>query len=250
MQQNNAINDERIVVYYQPIVNQDGKCVKAEALLRLNIDGTMYYPGDFLPVVENENYSHFITKAVLNKVCGHIKLLESQGYEFEKISINLSTEDLLINDGYKDLIDIVENKHKMTFQKIAFEILENTDKVQYEPLVRAMTAFKSITDVEFYLDDFGSGYSNLLRLLSLPVSIIKFDKDILKKIRKNSSIFSTVKTNVETFLEAGYNILFEGVEDEVDIASCKQMNADFLQGYAYSKPVELEAVKTFFNKAE
>ena len=250
MQKTNNLDDERIVIHYQPIMDKNGQCKKAEALMRLKINDTLYYPGDFLPVVENENYSHFVTKAVLNKVCGHIKELEADNYQFEKISINLSTEDLLINDGYKDLINIVEGEHKMTFDKIAFEILENTDKVQYEPLVKAMIAFKSITGVEFYLDDFGSGYSNLLRLLSLPVNIIKFDRDILKKIKKSSAVFSTVRTNVQTFLDAGYNVLFEGVEDEADISACQAMNIDYYQGYAYAKPSELDKLKTFFKKAE
>lgn len=250
MQKTNNLDDERVIVHYQPIMDKNGQCKKAEALMRLKIDDTMYYPGDFLPIVENENYSHFITKIMLNKVCGHIKELEANNYQFEKISINLSTEDLLINDGYKDLIDIVENRHRMTFDKIAFEILENTDKVQYEPLVKAMIAFKSVTGVEFYLDDFGSGYSNLLRLLSLPVNIIKFDKDILKKIKKSSAVFSTVQTNVQTFLDAGYNVLFEGVEDEADISACQAMNIDYYQGYAYAKPSELDKLKTFFKKAE
>jgi EAL domain-containing protein (putative c-di-GMP-specific phosphodiesterase class I) len=144
--------------------------------MRLNINGEMYYPKDFLPVVEKENYSHFITKAVLNKVCKHIKQLEHEKYNFDKISVNLSTEDLLINDGYKTLINIVEKVNGISFEKIAFEILEGTDKVSYEPLVKTMVALKTVTDVEFYLDDFGTGYSNLSRLLSLPISIVKFDK--------------------------------------------------------------------------
>ena len=196
IQKNNNLDDERIIIHYQPIISSVGECKKAEALMRLKVNDVIYYPGDFLDVIENENYSHFITKVILNKVCNDIKKLENESYLFDKISINLSTEDLLINDGYKDLIDIVENKHQLTFDKIAFEILENTDKVKYEPLVRAMTAFKSITNVEFYLDDFGSGYSNLLRLLSLPVDIIKFDRDVLKKIKQNEAVFSTVSTNV------------------------------------------------------
>ena len=248
IQTRQVLDDDRIVVHYQPIFDNNGECHKAEALMRLNINGEMYYPKDFLPVVEKENYSHFITKAVLNKVCKHIKQLEHEKYNFDKISVNLSTEDLLINDGYKTLINIVEKVNGISFEKIAFEILEGTDKVSYEPLVKTMIALKSVTDVEFYLDDFGTGYSNLSRLLSLPISIVKFDKSILKNMRTNPVLYTTIKSNVQILKEQGYEVLFEGVEDQPDIDLCKKMGTNYYQGYMYTKPGDISILKKFFEK--
>lgn len=250
IQRTHNLNDERIIVQYQPIMQNNGVCKKAEALMRLRIDDKIYYPVDFLPVVQRENYQHLITQIVLNKVCQHIKKLAADGYLFDKISVNISTEDLLINEGYKDLIRIVEEDNAMSFDKIAFEILETSDTVKYDPLVKAMIAFKSITAVDFYLDDYGSGYSNFLRLLSLPVSVIKFDRSILQKIRQNNSVFSTVNTNVKTFSQAGYSILFEGIEDEQDIETCEKMQVDFYQGFKFAKPGDLSILYDFFERAE
>ena len=138
----------------------------------------------------------------------------------------------------------------MTFDKIAFEILETSDSVKYDPLIKAMIAFKSITAVDFYLDDYGSGYSNFLRLLSLPVSVIKFDRSILQKIRQNDKVFSTVDTNVKTFSNAGYSILFEGIEDDQDVETCKKMQVDFYQGFKFAKPSDVSILYDFFQKAE
>ena len=248
IQQTNDLDDERVMVFYQPIMGKDSKCYKAEALMRLKVNDVVYYPGDFLPVVEGENYSHLITKIMLNKVCGHIKELEREGYDIRKISINLSTADLLINDGYKDFIEIVEEKHNLSFGKIAFEILEYNDKVDYSPLVKTMTAFSVISGVEFYLDDFGTGYSNLLRLLSLPVKIIKFDREILRKIHSAPSTLEIIQSNIRTFLEAGYEILFEGVETEEDLETCKQLQSHYFQGFHFSRPIELLELKTYLQK--
>ena len=250
IQRNNRFDDERIIVHYQPIMNSSKECYKAEALMRLQVGDTLYYPNDFLPVVHRENYSQLVTKAMLNKVCQHIKSLEALGYNIEKISINVDTSDLLINDGYIDLIEIVEGKHNMSFDKIAFEILEYTDNVEYNALVRVMTAFGAISNIEFYLDDFGSGYSNLLRLLSLPISIIKFDRSILKKLRTAPEIKAIVENNIETFVKSGYKILFEGVETEDDLALCEQLGADYYQGYFFGKPGELSELKTYLTKAQ
>lgn len=248
IQKTNNYDDERVIVYYQPIFDQHRSCYKAEALMRLQVGDTLYSPADFLPVVENENYSHLITKIMLHKVCRHLKVLEQEGYDIRKISINASTADLLVNDGYRDFIDIVENHHHLTFDQIAFEILEYTDSVDYEPLVKTMTAFSVISGIEFYLDDFGSGYSNLLRLLSLPVKIIKFDRDILRKIHDTSNSLSIVKSNIETFRGAGYEILFEGVETAEDIAICEELGTDYFQGYFFAKPGDFETLKTYLMK--
>jgi EAL domain-containing protein (putative c-di-GMP-specific phosphodiesterase class I) len=250
IQRTNNFNDERVIVHYQPILDSDKKCYKAEALMRLKVGDTLLYPGDFLPIVESENYSQLITKIMLNKVCLHIKELEAEGYNVGKISINLSTSDLLVNDGYRDLIDIVEVRHGLSFDKIAFEILEYTDDADYTPLVKTMTAFSAVSNVEFYLDDFGSGYSNLLRLLSLPVKIIKFDRSILKKMRSAPSTKAIIQNNIQIFVESGYQILFEGVESEEDLALCEELGAHYYQGYHFAKPADLNVLKTFLVKAQ
>lgn len=248
IQRSNNLNDDRILVYYQPIMESNRDCYKAEALMRLKVGETTYYPGDFLPVVENENYSHLITKIVLNKVCLHIKELEEEGYRIDKISINLSTIDLLANEGYKDFIEIVEKRHKMTFDKIAFELLEYSDKADYKTLIKTMTAFSVISGVEFYLDDFGAGYSNLLRLISLPVKVIKFDKDILKRVHAAPSTLAIIHSNIQTFVEAGYQILFEGIETEEDLAICEKLQVSYFQGFYFARPGELTELKKHLMK--
>ena len=250
IQQSNNLDDPRVVVHYQPILDADKMCYKAEALMRLQIEDKLYYPGDFLPVVESENYSHLVTKIILNKVCLHIKELEREGYNIDKISINLSTSDLLMGEGYKDFTKIVEKEHGLSFEKIAFEILEYTDKVDYAPLIKMMSAFSYLTKVEFYLDDFGSGYSNLLRLLSLPVKIIKFDRGILQRMRLAPSTKTIVQNNIQIFIESGYQILFEGVETEEDLALCEELGAHYYQGFYFARPAPLEELKTYLTKAQ
>lgn len=242
------LNDERVIIKFQPIINQDGKFVKAEALMRLKVGDTIYSPNMFLPIAEEKNYTHTLTKIALHKTCLAIKEMKSENRDFEKFSINLSTSDFMLSDGYEDFIDIVENVNNMDFSDLAFEILETSDKVNYEPLVGVMSALKRLTGVQFYLDDFGSGYSNLQRVLSLPVHTVKFDRSILKEIRRDNRTCATVKANIEALKAAGHKILFEGVEDEIDEITCKDLGVEYLQGYKYCKPVDFAELKELFDK--
>ena len=251
IREKNNLEDERVIIYFQPIVDiNNNTCTMAEALIRLKINGKIYYPNDFLPIAEANNCSHILTKIVLNKVCKGIKELESDRYNINKVSINLSITDFMITDNYTAFIDIVQNKNNMNFNKIAFEILENTDKKAQDNLKNVMTVMKKLTDVEFYLDDFGDGYSNLQRLIALPIDVVKFDKTILDAMAKNHRIRPSIQEYIKNLHKAGYRVLFEGVENELDVAICKESNCDYLQGFIYSKPVPLNELKQFLDKKE
>jgi EAL domain-containing protein (putative c-di-GMP-specific phosphodiesterase class I) len=111
-----------------------------------------------------------------------------------------------------------------------------------------MTAFSVISGVEFYLDDFGAGYSNLLRLISLPVKVIKFDRDILKRVHAAPSTLAIIHSNIQTFVEAGYQILFEGIETEEDLAICEKLQVSYFQGFYFARPGELTELKKHLMK--
>ena len=65
--------------------------------------------------------------------------------------------------------------------------------------------------------------------------------------------FCTLSSSLEKmreFAEAGYEILFEGVEDEEDIQACEKINVDYYQGYAFAKPDSLNVLKEFLKKLD
>ena len=145
---------------------------------------------------------------------------------------------------------IVEEIHGMNFDHIAFEILETAGAFDSDKLVKSMIVLKSITSIEFYLDDYGTGFSNLLRLLLLPISVIKFDRQILWGARNNSRALSTAKTSIETFKNLGLKIVMEGVATPEDLEICKELDVDYYQGFELAKPGDWTILLNFFKKAE
>lgn len=104
--------------------------------------------------------------------------------------------------------------------------------------------------IKFYLDDFGTGYSNFARIIGLPIDIIKFDRSLTIMSGENSEAKYMVEGFSDIFDNAQYQILFEGVEDQADEERCVGMNAQYLQGYKYSKPIPIDKLEDYLEKCD
>lgn len=242
------IEDERVLVYCQPVFNiMTGKYDTAEALMRLELPGLgMVYPDQFIPLAEEYDYIHMLTKIILHKTCMSIKDLTDNGYDVKRISVNVSMPELR-DEGFTDDIEGIINASKIPSGKIAIEITESQTESDFL-LVKKMIDRLKGAGIKFYLDDFGTGYSNMERIMKLPFDIIKFDRSLVLACQSDSRSQEIVGRLASMFADLDYSVLYEGVEDEADEKRCISMSASYLQGYKYSKPVPIDELKNFFCK--
>ncbi len=243
------LNDERVRVFCQPVFNtKTNTFTTAEALMRLELHGLgMVFPDQFIPLAEEHGYIHVLSKIVLNKTCQHVKQMEKQGYSIERVSVNFSIQELHLENFCQDVVSIIE-KNQIPFQKIAMELTESRNEKDFNNVKRIMESLQGL-GIKFYLDDFGTGYSNFERIIGLPIDIIKFDRSMTILASKNDESRFMVGSFSEIFKKADYQILFEGVEDENDEMQCINMDALYLQGYKYSKPIPMVQLTEFLSKA-
>ena len=199
-------------------------------------------------MAEKENYIHTLSKIILHKTCKFVRELEEQGYEIERVSVNFAVQELHIDTFCEDIISIIKD-NGIPFQKIAVEITETRNEKDFVTMKNVITHLSGL-GIKFYLDDFGTGYSNFERLMGLPIDIIKFDRSLTILSSKDVESQFMVGSFSEIFKKVDYQILFEGVEDEGDELRCINMNAQYLQGYKYSKPIPIELLKDFLTKKE
>ena len=102
----------------------------------------------------------------------------------------------------------------------------------------------------FYIsvDDFGTGYSNMERILELPFDIIKFDRSMVIAGSQDKRSEQVLGSLADLFSKLDYSVLYEGVEDEKDEEMCRSLNASYLQGYKYSKPIPISELRKFLEK--
>ena len=240
------LDEERILVYAQPIYSVDsGSFRVAEALTRLQIGNRIIPPDKFIPIAEESGTIHAVTCIVLNKVCKVISDIE-QYYDFDAISINVSSKEISQVGANMELFDII-NKYDFDTSKVRIEITESAMFENFEVANENMK-FLTRAGIQFYLDDFGTGYSSLERVMECPFNTIKFDKNLLYKSLDDDRMNDIMSYMIEVFKKNGFVTLVEGVEDESQSQYSVEHGFDYIQGYHYAKPGPIEEVKRYFTR--
>ena len=244
------MRDERVLAYCQPVFNiKSGRYDTAEALMRLDLpDIGMVFPDQFIPVAEEHGFIHVLTEIILTKTCDAIKSLMSEGYDVNRISVNVSVMELRDEKFTSDIDDIIEAS-AIPNDKIAVEITESRNDSDFLMMKDRIEELRR-RGIKLYLDDFGTGYSNMERIMELPFDIIKFDRSLVIASDADERSEKMVKSLAGMFSELNYSVLYEGVENDGDEIRCINMSASYLQGYKYSKPIPIADLNRFFAKSD
>ena len=240
--------DPRILVYCQPVFNlKTGKYDTAEALMRLkHPELGIVYPDQFIPLAEENGYIHALTEIILSKTCRVLHNLITEGYQITRISVNVSALELRDGDFCGDISRIIRD-NEIENSRIAIELTESRNDNDFMLMKERIEELKG-KGIIFYLDDFGTGYSNMERILELPFDIIKFDRSMVIAGGQSKRSEQVLGSLAELFSKLDYSVLYEGVEDEKDEAMCRGLNASYLQGYKYSKPIPISELRGFLVK--
>ncbi len=232
-----ALKENKIFPYFQPIVNnKTGKIEKYEALIRMKDEHDyLIMPGPyFLNVAKQGKLYPQITKIVIEKVFQ--KITESN----IEISINLSSldiEDPIMNNY---ILKKVRDNPSIS-KKVTFELLEDKDTQDYE-MVKSFIKIVKSYGVKISIDDFGSGYSNFMRILEFEPDIIKIDGTLVKNVEYSQRSRSIIET-IQTFAhKMGAKTIAEFVSNREIYNIIKDMNIDYSQGFYFGK-AEAELVE-------
>ncbi|MBR1770708.1 MAG: EAL domain-containing protein [Lachnospiraceae bacterium] len=244
------LNDPRVLAYCQPVFNVTTKIYDtAEALMRITLPETgMLYPDQFISLAETRGILHPLSLIILNKTCQTIRKLTDDGKLIKRVSVNFSIEQLRLSTFCDDIIQVIRD-NQVPFDKIAIELTESQNETDFE-LVRDKIHQLKEYGITFYLDDFGTGYSNMERIMELPFDIIKFDRSMVieSALDKNSEFM--VNSFADMFRKLDYDVLYEGVETDTDEQRCIRMLAGYLQGYKYSRPIDITNLVDFLSPIE
>ena len=230
-----------LYMVYQPIYDMNKKCFNHfEALIRLsNEELGPIGPAEFIPIAENFGLANEIDYFVLNETCAFLQ----RNPQIENLEINISCAEFFNNPSER-FIKTIE-KYQINPRKLCLEITE-TIAVKYPTKTKEFMNDLGQHGIQFAMDDFGSGYSNMARFITLPFSIAKLDKSLL-----NESL------NVEVFFDAAVSlfkslnipIVIEGVETEEQLKLTKEKEVEYVQGYYFSQPLREEDLLEFLKEA-
>lgn len=233
-----ALENDGFDVYYQPIYSfEKDKIVSAEALTRLKDEvGNFINPETFIRIAEENGLILEIGMKVFEKVCKFIKDFHPEDLGIEFIEVNLSVVQCMQESLAGDLMAIMD-KYEIDPGFINFEITETTMLNSKEVLLENMSQLIEKSS-NFYLDDYGSGYSNLSYIIGLPLHAVKLDKSIVWASFDSEKGNIALEFAVRMIKSLNMAIVAEGIENVEQLNRMKELNVDLIQGYYFSCPVE------------
>ncbi|MCR4695110.1 MAG: EAL domain-containing protein [Pseudobutyrivibrio sp.] len=229
-----ALDNDLIEIYLQPLVDaHTGRVVAAEALARIfNENGQMVSPGDFIPVAERNGRINDIGEVVLSKTCDFIRANDMESLGLRWINVNVSPTQM----QKTDLGDIFDNCLAAKGVDPSMVHIEITEEAMVDTglLKRQLTSMID-RGYQFALDDYGKGYSNIVRLKRCPFVNIKLDLELVWDYCKEPD--EILPNMVSGFRNMGFTVTAEGVENQEYVQAMRDIGVDYLQGYFYSKPL-------------
>ena len=245
-----ALAEDRIEVFYQPIYStKEHKFVSAEALARIrDKDGNIVPPGKFIPIAEKSGLISRIGERVFEKTCIFIKenqLRERYGIEYVEVNLSVrQCEDTSLADTYI----LIMEKHNLDPSCINLEITESASIRRRNNLLKNMEVLIDY-GVKFSLDDFGNGESNLNYIVDMPVSIVKFDRDMSQAYFANQKAKFVMEASMHMIHDMELEIVSEGVETKEQMEAIAALGIEYIQGYYFSKPLPAEEFLRFVEEA-
>ena len=235
-----AIENEYIKVYYQPVIRvKTGEICGYEALVRW-VDPKVGFlsPGDFIETLEQFHLIHKIDAYVVERVCKDYNRIIENGDPIVPASVNISRLDFELCDVC-GLIEETRKKYNVPREMLDIEITEsalndNIGRIKSECLKMRELGY------QIWLDDFGSGYSSLNSLTEYSLDVLKLDMVFLRSFDHNSKTGILMNYIVDGARGMGLAPLCEGVETEEHYEFLKRIGCEKAQGFFFGKPLPME----------
>ena len=235
-----AFATDNLTLFFQPIVDLDrSTCAGAELLLRWSNDAEQnIYPSVTVEILNKVGKGKLFTRWLINSACRYASELLQEHHLTLYLTINLRAEDLYDIELPHLLLQAMA-LWKISPQDIVLEITEN-GFLEYNETSQSVIQSLSGHGFRLAMDDFGTGFSSLSRLRTMPIDLIKIDQSFVRDIKHSADDFEIVKSIAMLANSLGKEVLAEGVEDKDCLDLIKQMKIHKCQGYYFAKPLPFE----------
>lgn len=226
-----AINERRIIPFFQPIMHIEGDLPDAvEVLSRIEIDGKLMRADQFIEIAEKMSMIHRLDAIVMEKALDEIARSGFQGLVF----FNLSPRALMLSEFTQTLRGVVRQSGVRP-ERIVFEITERDTVKNLSLLERFLSDLKA-EGFRLAIDDFGSGFSSFHYLRRFPFDFLKIEGDFVANMLNSKRDRIFVRSINELARSLDIQVIAEYVESEEVLALLKELRIDYAQGYHIGRP--------------
>ncbi len=231
-----ALQEKRLIPYFQPIVNcKDGSVFAFEALARLiRPEGDIIPAGQFIEAADKHGISFELDRVILSKVAHCLAEYISKGNPLPKIFINLSPKEI----QHRKILQFAQtlcDELNIPPECLVFEVTEREAVGDMGNMRKFLTKLRE-KGFAFALDDFGSGYNSFHYLRELHFEYVKIDGDFIVNILNSNVDNALVRALIDLCRELDIKTIAEYVESESILQRLKELGVDYGQGFHLGMP--------------
>lgn len=242
-----AIEEHQFQVFYQPkfdIRPNTPILAGAEALVRwIHPVHGMISPGIFIPLFEENGLIQQLDTYVWKETARQIRIWKDQFEYCVPISVNVSRVDMF-DQNLPDFFTGLLQEHQINSEDLHLEVTESAYTQDSVQIINAVNCVRAL-GFKVEMDDFGSGYSSLNMVSSLPIDALKLDMQFIRNAFKPDGNTNMLKIIIKIADYLHVPVIAEGVEREDQLDTLKAMGCDIVQGYFFSKPVPASEFEAF-----
>ncbi|MGI2169923.1 EAL domain-containing protein [Shewanella sp. MF05960] len=241
-----TLQHSQLFMVYQPLIELSGYQLSGfEALIRWeHPELGVISPAEFIPVAEDTGLIFELSRWVLSTVCEQLVIWNKQGFDFKRVSVNLSALDLMNTLLAEELLALIE-KHGAQPSWFKFEITETALMAIPEQSIDILQQLRA-ANVHVAIDDFGTGYSSLAYLKSLPATTLKIDQSFIRNLMDSAEDQAVVKAVISMAHSLDKIVTAEGVELQEQVDYLVKHGCDIAQGYFFYRPLSVTEVSIRF----
>ena len=236
-----AVTRNELFLQYQPVVDDAGRIVGVEALVRWQHPERGLIPPDrFIPIADESGLIVDIGGWVLTKACSQMRAWHDQGFTGLSIAVNVSA----VQFGQPRLLEVVRrtlDESRLDPRCLTLEITEGVLMQDAETAVGMLRALKNM-GVKIAVDDFGTGYSSLTYLKRFPIDVLKIDRSFVRDLVDDEDDAAIVRAIIALAKSLHLTTVAEGVETAEQANLLRAQQVERFQGYYFSRPLSEEKI--------
>ena len=245
-----AIEEGQFTVFYQPkydIQCDPPRLSSAEALVRWkHPELGMISPGDFIPLFETHGLIHLVDNYVWSEAARQISDWRERFGIVLPLSVNMSRVEIFDPELRKNL-DVLIKMYGLDPSDLKLEVTESAYTDNADDMISMIETLRE-KGFEIEMDDFGSGYSTLNMLSSLPIDVLKMDMKFIRNVEKDIKNFRLIELVLDIAKFLDVPVVAEGVETEEQMKMLRDAKCELVQGFFFSRPLPPEEFEELIKK--
>ncbi|WP_440110475.1 EAL domain-containing protein [Acidovorax sp. BL-A-41-H1] len=238
-----GLQEQEMVLYYQPVVDAKGRLQGAEALVRWKHPRRgLVSPGEFIPLAEQTGLILPLGQWVLEAACAQLVAWSRSSLTRQFVlSVNVSVRQFRQPNFVEQVLGAL-NATGANPERLKLELTESLLLADVEDIIARMERLRGF-GVTFSLDDFGTGYSSLSYLKRLPLDQLKIDQGFVRDLQTDPNDAAIVRTILALAASLDLAVVAEGVETTGQLEFLQRHGCTGFQGYLFGRPMPAEVLE-------